>query len=361
MTNKILVIGALGMILTFACAADAAARTGAPRAAGTVRPSGQAAGKAQALRPAPATPKTALKIARPAASKPLAVPKLRVANLADKSKTPFAGASTNPPRASAAGAAKKPVAAKSRPAPGDFVVAIDAGHGGKDVGATGPGGIREKDVVLAIANRLAALILSTPGMRPTMVRKGDEFIDLSERARIARKARADLFVSLHADAYVNGEAKGSSVFTLSRHGASNMAARWLADKENSADTVGGVRLHDKDRLLASVLLDLSQNAAIEASDRAAARILGELSKRRPLHHREVQKAGFAVLKSPDTPSLLIETGFISNPEEERQLANPAHQQRVAAAIFNGIRAFFDARRGKRPSAREPAGVVVAQP
>lgn len=227
-----------------------------------------------------------------------------------------------------------------KPAPGkERVIVIDAGHGGKDTGAVGPNGTYEKDVVLAIARKLERLIRAEPGMRAVMVRNGDQFIDLRERAERARKVKADLFISLHADAYVSNDVKGSSVFTLSEHGASSEAARWLADRENAA-LVGGVHLKGKDKILASVLLDLSQTATLEASNRAAAKILGELKKDFHLHHRDVQKAGFAVLKSPDVPSVLVETAFISNPEEERNLRNPKHQDRVARAIFDGVRNYF---------------------
>ncbi|BBA32267.1 N-acetylmuramoyl-L-alanine amidase [Methylocaldum marinum] len=219
------------------------------------------------------------------------------------------------------------------------VVVIDAGHGGKDTGAIGPNGTYEKDVVLAIARKLEQMIRAERGMRAVMVRSDDRFVDLRERAELARKVKADLFISLHADAYVNNDVKGSSVFTLSEHGASSEAARWLADRENAA-LVGGAQLKGKDKLLASILLDLSQNAMLEASNRAAAKVLGELKKDFHLHHRDVQKAGFAVLKSPDVPSMLVETAFISNPDEERNLRDPKHQNLVARAIFDGIRNYF---------------------
>ncbi|WP_240342521.1 N-acetylmuramoyl-L-alanine amidase [Methylococcus sp. EFPC2] len=248
--------------------------------------------------------------------------------------------------------AERPASGKTlkvAPAPREYVVAIDAGHGGKDTGAIGPSGIMEKDVVMSVARTLAGMIQAEPGMRALMVRKDDAFIDLRQRAETARKAHADLFVSLHADAYINGDAHGSSVFTLSRHGATSVAARWLADRENSSDLVGGVKLRDKDKVLASVLLDLSQNATIEASDRAAQRILRELEKNHTLHHSQVQKAGFVVLKSPDIPSLLVETAFISNPEEERRLSTQHHQTLIARSIFNGIRAYFANKAPKLPT------------
>ncbi len=220
-----------------------------------------------------------------------------------------------------------------------WIVAIDAGHGGKDTGAIGPTGILEKDVVLAIARKLADFIRAEPDMKPVMIRSGDFFVDLHQRVSTARDAKADLFVSLHADAYINDQARGSSVFTLSDHGATSEAARWLADRENAA-LVGGVKLGGDDPTLASVLLDLSQDATLDASDRIAGKILHELKKGFHVHHQAIQKAGFVVLKSPDVPSLLVETAFISNPEEELNLISPQHQTQIARAIFKGIRAHF---------------------
>ncbi|MGX2040005.1 N-acetylmuramoyl-L-alanine amidase [Methylocaldum sp. MU1018] len=220
------------------------------------------------------------------------------------------------------------------------VVAIDAGHGGKDSGAVGPSGRLEKDVVLSMARRLKDMIHAEPGMKPVMIRKDDRFLSLRERLVKAREAQADLFVSLHADAYVHDLARGMSVFTLSERGASSEAARWLAQRENAADLVGGVSLRDKDGTLAKVLIDLSQTATAEASARAASAVLWELKKSFPMHHPEVQRAGFAVLKSPDIPSILVETGFITNPEGETRLADAAHQAKICRAIFYGIRQFF---------------------
>jgi N-acetylmuramoyl-L-alanine amidase len=260
----------------------------------------------------------------------------------------------------------KVTAATRKSRPQERIIVIDAGHGGKDTGAIGPAGTREKDVVLAIARKLEGMIRAEPGMRAVLTRQGDQFVQLAERADISRREHADLFVSLHADAYVNAEAKGSSVFTLSNHGASSVAARWLADRENSADLVGGVQLRDKGKVLASVLLDLSQNAAIEDSDHAAAHILDELGKGHELHHHEVQKAGFVVLKSPDVPSLLVETAFISNPDEEKNLLSTKYQERVARAVFRGIRAYFADRgphaptQGTRQEAAASADMLVAQ-
>lgn len=233
----------------------------------------------------------------------------------------------------------------------DIVIAIDAGHGGQDPGAKGPHGTREKDVTFAIAKKLAALVDRKPGMRAVMVRQGDYYIDLKKHMKIAREAKADLFVSIHADAYDNPSVKGASVFTLSSKGATTEMARWLANHENSADLVGGVSLGDKDDVLASVLLDLSMTAKQEASQTAAKKVLGSLKQVGHLHSRSVQKAGFLVLKSPDVPAILVETAFISNPDEENKLRNVAQQDKMARAIFNGIDSYF------KQSA--PAGTRIA--
>lgn len=233
----------------------------------------------------------------------------------------------------------------------DLVIAVDAGHGGEDPGATGQKGTREKDVTLAIARRLAARIDAEPGMRAVLIRTGDYFVPLQERSGRARRHGADMFLSIHADAFKVRSVRGSSVYVLSARGATDEAARWLADKENSADLVGGVSLDDKDDVLASVLLDLSQNAAISASLDAAGNVLTELDRIGELKKTRVAQAGFVVLKSPDIPSMLIETAFISNPEEERRLKNPQHQERLAGAIHAGVRAYF--------YANPPAGTRVA--
>ena len=222
----------------------------------------------------------------------------------------------------------------------DLIIAIDAGHGGKDPGAHGLNGTPEKDVTLAVARRLAAVLEREPGMRAYLVRDGDYYVDLRQRMVRARKAGADLFVSIHADAAYNRAAAGSSVYILSTRGASSEAARWLADRENSADLAGGVQLDKVDPTVASVLMDLSQGDTITASDRAARLVLGELDRIGNVHKREVQSAGFMVLKSPDIPSMLVETAFISHPAEEIRLADPEHQQRLAEAIQNGLRAYF---------------------
>ncbi len=222
----------------------------------------------------------------------------------------------------------------------DIIVAVDAGHGGEDPGAHGRHGTQEKIVVLAIAKKLAALINKQPGMKAVMVRKGDYYIKLRKRMQIARKAKADLFVSIHADAFKNAKVKGASVFTLSRRGASSEAARWLANHENAADLVGGVSLDEMDDTLASVLLDLSQTATKEASRNVGGKVLKHLKPIGHLHKDTVQKAGFMVLKSPDIPSILVETAFISNPDEERKLRSSRHQQLMARSIFKGILSYF---------------------
>ncbi|HWW78230.1 MAG TPA: N-acetylmuramoyl-L-alanine amidase [Steroidobacteraceae bacterium] len=224
----------------------------------------------------------------------------------------------------------------------DVVVAVDAGHGGQDPGAIGHGGTREKDVVLAIARALAERINGEPGMRAVLTRDRDEFLVLRDRIGRARLAKADMFVSIHADSIANRDVSGASVYVLSEHGASNEAARWLADRENAADLMGGVKLDDKDKQLASVLLDLSQTANISASMTAAQRVIGSLDAVGQVRKAQVQQAGFVVLKSPDIPSMLVETAYISNPEEEVSLRNTRHQAALADAVFAGLRGYFQA-------------------
>ena len=220
-----------------------------------------------------------------------------------------------------------------------IVIAIDAGHGGEDPGAHGPRGTEEKKVTFAIAKKLEALINGQPGMKAVMVRKDDYYVGLRDRMQIARAAKADLFISIHADAFHDAEIKGASVYTLSTSGASSEAARWLADNENSADLVG-VSLNDKEDVLASVLLDLSQTATQEASVNVANRVLKSFDNSTDLHKDSVQKAGFIVLKSPDIPSILVETAFISNPSEEQNLLSAQYQSKMANVIFNGVRSYF---------------------
>lgn len=221
-----------------------------------------------------------------------------------------------------------------------LIIAIDAGHGGEDPGARGARGSHEKDVTLAIARRLCALVNETPNMRGILIRDGDYFIPLGVRVVKARKARADLFVSIHADAFIKPDAHGSSVFALSEHGATSTAARWLAKKENEADLIGGINIAVKDPYLARTLLDLSQTATISDSLRLAKHVLGELNDINDLHSGHVEQAGFAVLKSPDIPSILVETAFISNPGEEAKLNDENYQTKLANAVLGGIKRYF---------------------
>ena len=235
----------------------------------------------------------------------------------------------------------------------DVVVAIDAGHGGEDPGALGSAHrTREKDVTLQIARRLKREIDALPGMRAVLTRSGDYYVGLRKRMQLARRHKADLFVSIHADAFRDKRVRGSSIYVLSNRGASSEAARWLAARENAADLVGGVSLDDKDDMLASVLLDLSQSAAQEASLAAAQKVYRNLAKLGKVHARRIQRAGFVVLKAPDIPSMLIETGFISNPTEERNLRSPAYQRKLAKAIARGVERYFHS--------APPPGTLIAR-
>ena len=220
------------------------------------------------------------------------------------------------------------------------IVAIDAGHGGEDPGARGRHGTREKDVTLAIARRLKAALDREPDMRAVMVRDGDYFIPLAQRVGKARRVKADLFVSIHADAWVRPDVRGSSVFALSERGATSAAARMLAQKENESDLIGGVNLGVRDPILARTLLDLSQTATINDSLKLGRAVLGELGDVNDLHKAAVEQAGFAVLKAPDVPSILVETAFISNPEEEKRLKDAAYQEKMAGAILGGIKRYL---------------------
>ena len=219
-------------------------------------------------------------------------------------------------------------------------VAIDAGHGGEDPGAIGRGGTREKDVVLAIAQVLRQRINAEPNMRAFMIREADYFVPLAVRVDKARKVQADLFVSIHADAFVNPNARGASVYVLSEDRASSGAARWLADKENRADLIGGVNLANRNREVAKLLLELSTTAQIRDSSNFGRIVLGQLGTLGRLHKTSIEKAGFAVLKAPDIPSILVETAFISNPLEEQRLADSDYQERIAQAIYTGIRHYL---------------------
>ena len=222
----------------------------------------------------------------------------------------------------------------------DIIVAIDPGHGGQDPGAIGLRGTEEKNVTLSIARALARRIDEQRGMRAVLTRSKDIFIPLRDRMLIARRAKADLFVSIHADCVTDRQIAGASVYILSVRGASSEAARWLAERENDADLKGGVQLDDKSSTLASVLLNLSQSATISESMTAARQVLASLDRSIPVRKSDVQQAAFVVLKSPDIPSMLVETDYLSDPAEERKLRSPARQLRIADAVFHGVRAYF---------------------
>lgn len=227
----------------------------------------------------------------------------------------------------------------------DIIIAIDAGHGGEDPGAMGPAGTREKDVVLDIATRLQRRVNEAEGFKAVMIRDGDYYVGLRERTRIAREQKADFFVSIHADAFRSSQPRGSSVFALSQRGATSETAKWLAESENESDLIGGVdgnlSLDDKDEVLRGVLLDLTMTATLNDSLSIGDQVLGRLGQINRLHKSQVEQAGFMVLKSPDIPSLLVETGFISNPEEERRLVDSAYQKKMANAIFSGMLSHFE--------------------
>ncbi len=233
----------------------------------------------------------------------------------------------------------------------DIIIAIDAGHGGEDPGALGPKRLREKDVVLAIARELNRLLEADQGFKPTMIRSGDYYVSLKGRRDLARKRQADLFVSIHADAFKRKEAHGASVYALSTSGATSTAARYLAQRENAADLVGGVSLSDKDGVLAGVLADLSMTSTLDTSLKLGDTVLRKVDNVAKLHKSNVEQAGFAVLKSPDIPSILVETGFISNPAESRKLATSDYQKKMARAIHAGIRSWF--------LAHPPSGTLIA--
>lgn len=240
----------------------------------------------------------------------------------------------------------------------DIIVAIDAGHGGQDSGALGKRGTKEKDIVLAIAKRLAKLVDKEPGMKAFMTRDKDVFITLRQRIKRAHNSGADMFISIHADAFHNPRAKGASVYVLSERGASSEAAQLIADKENAADLAGGISLEDKDDLLASVLLDLSQTASLEGSIEVANTVLSGLKRVGHVHKKHVESAAFVVLKSPDIPSVLVETAFISNPDEERKLRSTSHQNKLARAMLAGIRNYFQ--RNPLPNSTLPQQHIVSR-
>ena len=248
---------------------------------------------------------------------------------ADKAATRDSDKNAARDRSKAAPASRRPI-----------IIALDPGHGGEDPGAIGRRGTREKNVTLAIARKIRALIDREPGMRTMLTRDDDYFVPLNVRVEKARRVRADLFVSIHADAFTTPTARGSSVFALSEHGATSSAARWLAQRENEADLIGGVNLDNRDPILAKTLLDLSQTAQISDSLRVGRSVLDGIGAINPLHKGSVEQAGFAVLKAPDIPSILVETAFISNPDEELKLSSDRHQQQFATSIVGGIKRYF---------------------
>lgn len=239
-----------------------------------------------------------------------------------------------------------------------ITVAIDAGHGGEDPGASGANGTQEKEVTLAVAKRLKAVLDEEPDMRGVLIRDADYFIPLAHRVHKARRVQADVFVSVHADSFIRPDARGSSVFALSERGATSAAARWLAKQENASDLIGGVKLSSRDPYLAKTLLDLSQTATINDSLKLGRAVLSEIGDLNTLHKNRVEQAGFAVLKAPDIPSILVETAFISNPYEERKLKDPDYQDRLARGIASGIKRYLA---GNPPLAKAKVAAVDAAP
>jgi N-acetylmuramoyl-L-alanine amidase len=268
----------------------------------------------------------------------------------------------------------KPVATSGKP----ILIAVDAGHGGEDTGALGPSGMREKDVTLAIAKELARVINAQPGYKANLTRYNDTFVVLQKRRDLARDMKADLFISIHADSFTDSSAYGASVFALSRKGATSEMARFLAQRENESDLVGrvgGVSLEDKDAVLAGVLVDLSMTATVNSSLQLGSKVLNAISGIAPLHAKHVEQAGFVVLKSPDVPSILVETGFISNPGESKKLASTTYREQMARAIFKGVQQYFgqypaadktlaendEPRAAEKPAAPAKAVVTKAKP
>ncbi|HEY4529566.1 MAG TPA: N-acetylmuramoyl-L-alanine amidase [Luteimonas sp.] len=329
--------------------ADAQARTTAPAQApeDTARASADATSRLIASLPAVgASAPTAPSTASPQRPQPSSDPSSRQAvptTVATGVPTPVQRetVAAQAPRADAAAtpptdAARAAALGKARP----LVIAIDAGHGGQDPGAVGPTGKREKDITLAIARELARQVDATPGLKSYLVRDTDVFIPLNRRAQLARAAGADMFISIHADAAENRNAKGSSVYVLSLKGASSQRARWLADKENAADLIGGAKVATSDSTLTNVLLDLTQSGQMKASEDAGNHILAGLKRIGNNHKPHIERANFAVLRTSDMPAMLVETAFLSNPEEERRLIDPAFQGKVARAVLDGVKTYF---------------------
>lgn len=316
---------------------------------------------AAASTPAASTPVASTPAAVPADSAPASAPVV-ASRPAGPAVAGAAAATPPPPAASASATASRtpaaaPPTANAAPARAvtagtrPLVIAIDAGHGGQDPGAIGPTGKREKDITLSIARELARQVNATPGLRAHLVRDRDVFIPLNQRARLARDARADMFISIHADAAENRNAKGSSVYVLSLRGASSQRARWLAEKENAADLIGGVRASSNDSVLTNVLLDLTQSGQMKASEDAGNHILSGLKRIGNNHKPHIERANFAVLRTSDMPAMLVETAFLSNPEEEKRLVDPRFQSTVARAILDGVHTYF--------SSQPPPGTLYA--
>ena len=264
---------------------------------------------------------------------------------------PYAGASTAPLKTSPPAVAMvPPPQIQQTPAPLPpsmqgridrlIVIAIDAGHGGEDPGASGPSGLHEKDVVLQIAMQLRDRVNTLPNMRAMLTRDADYFVPLHDRVRKAQRVQADLFVSIHADAFITPQARGASVFALSQNGATSAAARWMANRENAADAIGGVNIKAKDASVLRALLDMSTTAQIRDSLKLGGEVLGQIGRVGKLHKGSVEQAGFAVLKAPDIPSILVESAFISNPEEELRLRDPQYQAQLVNALAHGIQRYF---------------------
>lgn len=304
---------------------------------------------AAAAAPAPVTPAPAapapvvVAAAPPKPAAPVALPAAPATPAAPVAKP---GA----PAAQSASIIKPGVRLTEKP----IVIAVDAGHGGEDPGAHGPTGVLEKDVSLAIARRLARLINDQPGMKAVLTRDGDYYVGLRERVQKARQVQADLFISVHCNALTRPEMRGTAVYVLSSHGATNEQSRWLASQENAADMVGGIDIQDKDHELAAVLIDLSQSATMEASFDLGNRMLSSLGQINNLQKDKVQQAGFVVLKAPDIPSVLVETAFITNPVEEKQLASSEYQQKMAESMLDGVKGYFQ-------SYRPQQQIVVNEP
>ncbi|MCD9030971.1 N-acetylmuramoyl-L-alanine amidase [Luteimonas sp. Y-2-2-4F] len=326
--------------------APAAATVEAPPAVPSLDPAASSAATSRLISeiaaarapPAPATPP------------PAAAPPPAQTQTPAQAPPPAQTAQAPAPRRDAAAAPARP-AAPAAAGMRELVIAIDAGHGGQDPGAVGPTGRREKDITLAIARELARQVNATSGLRAYLTRDRDVFIPLNQRARLARQAGADMFISIHADAAPNRNAQGSSVYVLSLRGASSQRARWLADKENAADLIGGVRLQEADDTLASVLLDLTQSGQMKASEDAGQHVLAGLKRIGNNHKPHIERANFAVLRTSDMPAMLVETAFLSNPEEEQRLIDPRFQSTVARAVLDGVNTYF--------SSQPPPGTMYA--